>query len=175
MHERTLVILKPDAIARGLAGKIITAIEDCGLKITDAKLMTASRLTAEQHYNGSQEFLNALGVKAIENAKSKGEDIIKKFGTENPAQIGAMIRTRILNYITEGPVMPMIAEGNDAVRVVRKLIGATNPVDADPSTIRGKYCTDSLELSSREGRATRNLVHASGNVAEAAAEIPIWF
>ncbi|MCL2629409.1 MAG: nucleoside-diphosphate kinase [Alphaproteobacteria bacterium] len=174
MIERTLVILKPDAVRRKLCGKVIGTFEDADLDILAAKLFTPSSQLLDKHYSNNPAYVESLGHKALNSAKDQGADIKQGFGTDNALEIGVAVRKRLLDYMS-GPVMAMVLQGNDAIRIVRKLCGTTNPADADPSTIRGKFCNDSLNFSAFEKRAVRNLMHASGNAEEAAAEIELWF
>lgn len=175
MIERTFVMLKPDALERGLAGRILSIFEDAGFEILAARLFSPAREIIERHYVSDAEYLKSLGDKTIASSVADGEDIKDKFGSDDPIRIGEIIRGRLIEYMTSGPVMPMVIQGNCAVRIVRKLCGATYPVDADPSTIRGRFCCESLDISAAEKRSVRNLIHASGTVAEAVAEIALWF
>jgi nucleoside-diphosphate kinase len=130
--ERTYIMLKPDAVQRGLMGEIVTRFEKKGLKLVAMKFMRIPRATAEKHY---------------------GEHQGKKF-------YGPLI-----DYITSGPVLAMVWEGEDAVNVCRNMMGKTNPKDSAPGTIRGDY-----------GMQTgRNIIHGSDSVESAEREIAIFF
>ncbi|GAB4477840.1 MAG: nucleoside-diphosphate kinase [Anaerolineae bacterium] len=130
--ERTLVLVKPDGVQRGLTGEIISRLERSGLRLVGMKLMHISRELAEVHY-----------------AEHKG----KKF------------YDGLINYITSGPVVAMVWEGTGAIANVRRLMGATDPAEATPGTIRG-------DLGLEKGR---NLVHGSANEADAAREVGLFF
>jgi len=175
MYERTLVILKPDAVARGLIGKIISTFEDTGLKIVEAKMLTPSAELMDKHYTSDRAYLESLGVKSLTAYKAQGIDIVSHLGTSDALKLGTMIRGWLVEYITSGPVLAMILEGNCAVQIVRKLVGVTFPFDAVPGTIRARFSNESSELANFQRRSVHNLVHASGTVEEANAEITLWF
>ena len=130
--ERTLVIIKPDAVQRGLIGEIINRFERRGLRIAGMKLMHIDEALARRHY-------------AIHEGKPFFEPLIQ--------------------YITSSPVVVMVLEGNDAIEVVRHTMGATNPTEAAPGTIRADF---GLEIG-------RNLVHGSDGSETAAFEVPLFF
>ncbi len=130
--ERTLVLLKPDAVQRRLIGRIISRIEDKGLKIVGLKMIRVPRELAEKHYAEHRE---------------------KPFYPE------------LVSFITSAPVVAMVVEGPKAVETVRKMMGKTNPLEAEPGTIRGDF-----GLS-----VTMNLIHGSDSQASAAREIALFF
>ncbi len=130
--ETTLVLLKPDAIQRGLAGEIVSRLEKTGLKIKGMKLLHVSQELANQHY---------------------GEHVGKPFFDG------------LVSFIMSGPIVAMALEGNGAVAIVRKTMGATNPADSPPGTVRGDYGID----------IGRNLVHGSDSVESAKRELALFF
>lgn len=130
--ERTLVIVKPDAVQRGLIGEVLRRLETRGLKMVGLKLMAVSQELARKHY-------------AVHTGKSFFEPLI--------------------SYITSAPVVVAVFEGKDAVAAVRSTVGATNPVQAAPGTIRGDL---GMEIG-------RNLVHASDSAETARSEVALWF
>ena len=130
--ETTLVLLKPDAVQRGLAGEIVSRLEKTGLKIKGMKLLHVSQELANQHY---------------------GEHVGKPFFDG------------LVSFITSGPIVAMALEGNGAVAIVRKTMGATNPADSPPGTVRGDYGID----------IGRNLVHGSDSVESAKRELALFF
>jgi nucleoside-diphosphate kinase len=130
--ERTLVLIKPDAVRRGLAGEILRRFELRGLEIREARLLTVDRGLAEKHY---------------------AEHAEKPFFGE------------LVEFITSGPTLALVLEGEGAIATVRTTMGATNPADAGPGTIRGD-----LALSMPD-----NLVHGSDSPESAAREIALWF
>ena len=170
MMERTLVLVKPDGVYRGLVGKIITAFEDAGLKIVGLKLVMPAKEFAAQHYPADQSWYQSLWEKTKKAAEEKGEPF-----TETPEQVGERVRGFLVDYLANKPVVAMVVEGNNAIDNVRKIVGATSPSKADPSSIRGKYATDSYDLADSQHRAVRNLVHASDRKETAQREISLWF
>jgi nucleoside-diphosphate kinase len=130
--EKTLVLIKPDAVERGLIGEIISRLEKRGLKLVAAKFVHVTKPFAEKHY-----------------AVHKGK----------PFYAG------LVRYITTSPLMAMVWEGENAIAAVRQTMGSTNPVEADPGTVR-----HDLAL-----KVSRNLTHASDSVQSAEAEINLWF
>ena len=130
--ERTLVLVKPDAMARGLAGEIVRRIEARGMILRGAKLVRVDRDLAERHYDEHRE---------------------KPFFSE------------LVEFITSGPTLALVIEGESAISVVRSTSGATNPVDASPGTIRGD-----LALAMPD-----NLVHGSDSAESAERELGMWF
>jgi nucleoside-diphosphate kinase len=130
--ERTLVLIKPDAVRRGLAGEILRRFEQRGLTIDEARLLTVDRKLAEEHY---------------------AEHAEKPFFGE------------LVEFITSGPTLALVLEGEGAIATIRTTMGATNPADAGPGTIRGD-----LALSMPD-----NLVHGSDSPESAAREIALWF
>jgi nucleoside-diphosphate kinase len=175
MIERTLVILKPDAVKRKLAGKIITVLEEAGFDIVEAKFFRAEKSLLDRHYPNNNKWFASVGEKAIANYKDQGMDIKSVHGTDNPVEVGKIIKKWLVEYMTDGPVMAMLLQGNGAIRNIRKLCGNTIPMNAEPSTIRGRFSLDSSDLADSEHRSLRNLMHASGNSEEAKFEIELWF
>jgi len=174
--EQTLVVLKPDAVARGISGEIISRFERVGLKLVACKLIKVSKELAEKHYpKDREEFIRGMGQKTLDNYKALEIDVKKELGTDDNYQIGLMIRQWLIEMITAGPVLAMVWEGPHAVELVRKLAGHTLPLAASPGTIRGDYSFDSSYLANTGKRAIKNLLHASGNLEEAKYEVSLWF
>ncbi len=169
-EERTLVILKPDTIQRSLMGEIIRRFERTGLKFTAMKMAVATEAQLLKHYNKNEEWFLKKGNRIIEDLKSHGLPVEKE-----AMEYGKDIIRTIVHYMTAAPVVLMILEGNEAVKVVTKLVGTTEPATSDVGTIRGDYTVDSYGHSSYENRAVRNLVHQSESPEEAEREIAIWF
>lgn len=169
--ERTLVIIKPDGIQRSLVGEVTRRFEQLGLKLVGIKMMVPSVEQVEAHYTLDPEWRRITGEKRVKAAKEKGE----KLETEDPYAITAVILEKLKKYLTSGPVIPMVWEGAHAVELIRKLTGSTEPRSSDVGTIRGDYVLDSYSMADSDGRAIRNVLHASGSVAEADKEIPHWF
>jgi nucleoside-diphosphate kinase len=170
VHERSLVLIKPDGVQRGLVGEIISRFEKKGLKVTAMKMIWPTLDMAKRHYDQPEAAAVALGEKSIAAYKEKGIEINK-----TPLEIAKEVQGRLLTYLTTGPVVAMVIEGAHAIAHVRKIRGATNPLGADVGTITGDYTIDSYFIADDDQRSVRNLVHASGSVDEAENEIKIWF
>ncbi|AAL63565.1 nucleoside diphosphate kinase (ndk) [Pyrobaculum aerophilum str. IM2] len=173
--EKTLLILKPDAVARGLVGEIISRFEKAGLKIVALKMVKASPEEIERFYPSSEEWLRSAGQKLLKAYQELGIDPRAKIGTDDPVEVGRIIKRSLVKYMTSGPIVVMVLKGNRAVEIVRKLVGPTSPHSAPPGTIRGDYSIDSPDLAAEEGRVVFNLVHASDSPSEAEREIRFWF
>lgn len=168
--ERTLVIIKPDGVQRGLLGEIIGRFERAGLKVVGMKLAWPNAELVGQHYSADEHYLHGVGKKALANAQARGETM-----PETPRQIGERVREANMRYLSSGPVLIFALEGNTAIVTVRNMIGGTNPLTADIGTIRGDLTIDDFSQADTEGRAVRNLMHASSDSDEAAREIALWF
>ena len=143
--QRTLVLLKPDAVARGLVGRVLARFEDALLKVVAAKMVWMDAELTRRHYF----------------------DLEERFG---PAVYQSMA-----TFMQSGPVLALVLEGVGAVPCVRKIVGATYPDQASPGTIRGDFAHVSRAYANANGVAVANLVHASGNAEEAEREIGVWF
>lgn len=165
MVQQTLVIIKPDGVAGGFTDEIIKRYEAVGLKVVKRKDITASMDIVEKHYSMDPDFLRAIGEKTIAagQAVTSAEDQ------------GRKVVGWLRDFITSGPVVVMVLEGEDAVLTARKTTGFTDPSTADKGTIRGDLGTDSILKANAEERPVYNLIHASGNAEEAAKEIQLWF
>ncbi len=174
--ERTLILVKPDGVKRGLVGEIITRFEKMGLKVVGMKMAWVDAALAQKHYPESRtELMQAIGNKTLETYEKYGRDPHEEFANIDPIEIGKMVNKWNIDFITSGPVVAMVLEGVHAVENVRLLVGHTLPVYATPGTIRGDFSIDSPALANIKGRSVRNLVHASGNAEEANYEIQLWF
>ena len=174
--ERSLVLIKPDGVQRGLTGEIISRFEKTGLKLIAIKLTFPSKELAEKHYpKWREEFLIGIGQKTLENYQELGIDVKENMGTEDPKKIGLIVREWLIEYLTSGPVVAMIWQGPSAISLIRKLSGHTLPLKAQPGTVRGDFAFDSSALANLQKRAIKNLLHASGSKEEAEYEIPLWF
>jgi nucleoside-diphosphate kinase len=169
--ERTLVILKPDAIQRSLIGEIIGRYERIGLKLVGLKMFVPSEEMVEQHYTLDPEWRRVTGEKTIKGYLDKGMTP----PVTDPLEITNRLLMRLKKYMTTGPVIALVLQGAHAVEIVRKITGGTEPLKSAMGTIRGDYVLDSYEMSDKDVRAMRNLVHASGSVKEAKDEIAHWF
>lgn len=169
--ERTLVIVKPDGVQRGLIGEVIKRYENVGLKLVGIKMAVADAEKIEQHYTLDPEWRRVTGEKTIESYKKKG----MQPPSEDPLEITAVILANLKTYMTAGPVVLMVWQGAHAVKVIRKITGGTEPLTSDVGTIRGDYVLDSYQMSDTDNRAVRNVIHASGSPEEADMEIKHWF
>ncbi len=144
--EKSLVLLKPDALDRGIVGEIIHRFERVGLKIVGMKMVVASEETAKKHYT---------------------EDLAQRRG--------AAVRTLMIDMISSGPIVAIALEGVEAVEVVRKMVGATEPKSAAPGTIRGDFAHVSFKHADEHKMGVFNLIHASGSKEEGETEVAVWF
>jgi nucleoside-diphosphate kinase len=169
--ERTLVIVKPDGVQRGLIGEVIKRYENVGLKLVGIKMVVADPDHIEQHYTLDPNWRTVTGEKTIESYKKKGLTP----PSVDPLEITAVILANLKTYMTAGPVVCMVWQGAHAVKIIRKLTGGTEPLTSDVGTIRGDYVLDSYQMSDTDNRAVRNVIHASGSPEEADMEIKHWF
>lgn len=174
--ERTLVIVKPDGVKRGLVGDIIHRFERAGLKLLALKMVWVDQAHVAKHYPDDRvEFIRGIGEKTLETYAKYGLDVKKNLGTDDPSAIGKMVNNWNREFLSSGPVVPMVLEGIHAIDNVRMITGHTFPTTAQPGTIRGDHSIDSPALANMKKRPVRNLIHASGNTAEASYEITLWF
>jgi nucleoside-diphosphate kinase len=169
--EQTLVLIKPDGVQRGLIGTILSRFEQVGLKIVAMKMVHAEQEDVDKHYALTEEWMMAVFTKA----KTKYEAEGKVFPYADHKAYGGEIKAGLVDFLRSSPIVAMVLEGEMAVSLVRKLVGATEPASSPAGTIRGDLSHDTYALSNAQNRPLRNLIHASGNVQEANNEIPIWF
>lgn len=174
-EERTLVLVKPDGVIRGLVGEVVSRFEKRGLKIIALKMVWPTSEHIDKHYPSHNEWLSSVGSRTSEFFKNKNMDVKEHFGTENHAEIGKQVKSWLTDYLTSGPVVAMVVKGMHAITTVRKLVGHTYPIEAAPGTIRGDFSVDTPSAANVEKRVVKNIVHASGDDAEAAHEIEHWF
>ena len=168
--ERTLVIIKPDGIQRGLVGEIIQRLERTGLKFVAFKMFIPTEEQCWAHYNKDDAWFEKKGQNTIKNLEALGSPI------EKPAvEYGKDIVRALVKFMTAGPVIGMVIEGNQAVGIVKKITGGTEPLTSDVGTIRGDLTVDSYDLAVGDNRAVRNLIHCSDEPQEAQREIALWF
>lgn len=146
--ENTLVLFKPDAVQRGIVGEILTRFERVGLKVVATKMIAPDKVHYHQHYEGIGQMITRRGQTAFDVT---------------------------LEMMTGGPVIAMVFRGVEAVELVRKLVGTTEPKSAAPGTIRGDYSHMSFGYADTKGKGIPNLIHASGDPKEANKEIAHWF
>lgn len=145
MIEKTLVLLKPDSVQRGLIGEIISRFEKIGLKIVGMKMVFVTKDLAGKHYFDIEQ---RHGKKVFDNN---------------------------VKFLTEGPIIAMCLEGVHAIEIVRKMVGSTEPKSALPGTIRGDYSHVSYDYADSKNIVTKNLIHASSSKEDAKRELELWF
>ena len=146
--EQTLILFKPDAVQRGVVGEILTRFERVGLKIVGTKMIAPTREHYYKHYEEIGQVITRRGEKTFNN---------------------------VLDTMNEGPVIAMVLEGIEAVELVRKLVGSTEPKSSAPGTIRGDFSHMSYGYGDEQDKGIPNLIHASGDADDAKKEIPHWF
>jgi len=146
MIERTLVLIKPDGVQRGIIGKIITRFEDAGYKLVGLKMVWCDEAFAKNHYT---------------------EDISIRRGEH--------IRRQLVNMFLDGPVVAFCLEGVNAIEGVRKMVGSTEPRTAPPGTIRGDFAHVSYAYANEKDVAVKNIIHASSDLNDARREVKLWF
>lgn len=172
-QERTLVIIKPDGIQRSLIGEIIRRYERTGLKLVGLKMVMPTESMAIKHYYevGGDAWLEEVGRKARAAYEKKGLTSPYKTNMDN----GTAVMKSNAKYLSSGPVIAMVWQGNSAVGLVRKITGGTEPLTSDVGTIRGDLTLDSYAMADLDRRSVRNLIHSSGTLEDAEKEIKIWF
>jgi nucleoside-diphosphate kinase len=174
--EQTFLMIKPDGVRRGLIGEIFNRLERIGLKMVACRLIWPTKDQARKNYPGTKEWLIKMGEKTHQNYNNVESDLIADLGTVDKLKIGQMIFDSLVDYLTEGPVVISVWEGNHAVDVVAKLMGKTDPVTADVGSVRGDFGFDTPRLAVRSGRIVfKTLVHRSDSADEAKREIKHWF
>ena len=146
--QKTLVLFKPDTVQRALVGEILSRFERVGLKIVGTKMIAPDKDHYYKHYEGIGQMVTRRGEQAFNVT---------------------------LDMMTSGPVIAMVFEGVEAVALVRKLVGPTEPKSAAPGTIRGDYSHMSFGYADDAKKGIPNLIHASGDEKEAEQEIAHWF
>jgi len=167
--EQTFVIIKPDGVQRSFVGEIIGRIEKTGLKLVAMKMMVPTEEQCWAHYNKDDAWFLEKGNKIVEDRKSRSAEVSK-----SALEYGKEIIGRLVKFMTAGPVVIMVIEGNRSVGIVKKLVGGTEPLTSDVGTIRGDLTLDSYGLADAGDRAVRNIIHCSDKPEEAQREIKIW-
>lgn len=170
LHQRTLVLIKPDAVQRGLIGEILLRFERKGLKITAMKMAWADKKMAMDHHFWSKEEKEASGNRTIAVREEKGLSIEK-----TAIEYAEMTQKKLIGMLMAGPTIALVIEGAHAIEHVRKVVGHGSPLNADVGTIRADFTIDSYIVADEADRAARNLVHASSSIDEAEREIKVWF
>lgn len=169
------MLIKPDGVKRGLIGEVISRIEKRGLKIIALSMITPTADQIDAHYPKDEKWIARLGEKSLNTYAKYGIDAKKELGTDDPAEIGKMVRWWIVDFMVSGPLVKMIVEGIHSIDMVRKLVGNSLPALAEMGTIRGDFSVDSAALANKNKRAVHNLIHASETAEEAAHELKFWF
>jgi nucleoside-diphosphate kinase len=173
--QRTVVLVKPDGVKRGLVGEILSRFERAGLKIVSMKMIWVEQDFVGKHYRDNEDYHRSVGEKTLETYEKYGMDPHESLGTSDPVEIGRKVRKMNMDSLTVGPVVAILLEGWNAIEIVRKMAGHTFPQAASPGTIRGDFSIDSAMVANLAKRATQNLIHASGNKEEAEFERKLWF
>lgn len=174
--ERTLVLIKPDAVLRGIIGQIIERFERVGLRVAGLKLVQPKKEQLDIHFPACDKaWVSGMGKKSLENYEKLGINPVEEIGKKDPFEIGKIILGWNYDYLLSGPVAAIVLEGPRAISVVRKIIGHTIPAEASPGTIRGDFSINSTDHANAEKCACKNVVHASGNSEEADRECAAWF
>lgn len=174
-QEKTLVLVKPDGVKRGLIGEIVGRIERRGLKVVAMKMVWVGREHLENHFPKSDEWVERLGNKGLKTFAEYNIDPVEAVGSSDAKEIGKKVKESLFEYMQSGPIVAMVVEGIHSIDMVRKLAGNTLPVFAEMGTLRGDFSVDSPSVANVEGRAIHNIMHASENQEEAANEINLWF
>lgn len=169
--ERTLVLIKPDGVQRSLIGEIIKRYERSGLKLAALKFVIPTPRQVRRHYLVDKDWMISCGQKTINAYIKAGKQPLFK----DPVKYSQWILDKLQNFLSAGPVVAMVWQGSDAVGIVRKITGGTEPLTSDVGTIRGDFTVDSYALADADSRAVRNLIHAAASPAEAEKEIKVWF
>jgi nucleoside-diphosphate kinase len=169
-QERSLIILKPDAVQRSLMGEIIGRFERKGLKFVAFKFCNPSEEQLFAHYNKDDAWFEKKGTNMVENLKKQG-----KTPEKEAIEYGKDIIRAVIKEMQSAPVLAIVVEGGDAIAQVTKLVGTTEPATADIGTIRGDFSIDTYSHTTFEDRSIRNLIHCSDVPAEAEREIALWF
>ena len=146
MIERTLILIKPDGVERGLIGKIISRFEDPGFKIIAMKMVLVDKEFAKKDYTADL-------------AQRRGENV----------------RKIMVDFITQSPVVALVLEGINTIENIRKIVGPTEPKSAQPGTIRGDFSHISYSYADNKKIAVKNIIHASSSKEDAEREIKLWF
>lgn len=168
--ERTFVIIKPDGVQRSLVGEIINRYERTGLKLVGMRFGLIDEKKLWEHYNKDDAWFLKKGTKILEDKKASGQAI-----TKEAIDYGKDIISQLVKFMTSGPTLMMVWEGNQAAAVIKKITGDTEPSTSDVGTIRGDLTLDSYGIAAIDDRAVRNLIHCSENAEEGKREVALWF
>lgn len=176
--ERTLVLIKPDGVARGLVGEILGRFEKAGLAITALKIVRPRIEHTRKHYPTTDAQLEQMGSKSLSTYAELNLDPVEQLGTSDPKEIGLLIHEWNAEFLASGPIVACVIKGVHAVKKVRAICGKTIPLYAQPGTIRGDFSSSSPAIANTRKQPVVNLVHASDNendAEEPETEIAHWF
>lgn len=168
--ERTFIIVKHDGVQRSLVGEIIHRLERTGLKMIGMKMIIPTRDQVVSHYSKDDAWCEKVGARTVEERTAKGKPVEK-----SALEYGRDVLEGLYSFMTAGPVVIGAFEGNQAVGIVKKIVGGTEPLTSDVGTIRGDFTIDSYTIANFDGRSVRNLIHCSDQVSEAERELTVWF
>ena len=174
-EEKTVILIKPDGVKRGLIGEIVSRIEKRGLKIIALEMFQPTKQQIDDHYPKDENWIKRLGDKTKKNYKDYGIEVEQEFTTNDSLEIGKSVRGWLIDYMTSGPLVKMIIKGIHSVDMVRKISGSTMPAQAEMGTIRGDFSVDDAIAANRNKRGIHNIIHASETPEEAEHEIKFWF
>lgn len=173
--QRALIILKPDAVERGIMGKIVKRFETVGLKIIGFKFIWAEKEKIIAHYPETEAWFRKVGGRTLSNYAKKGLSAKKVFGTDDDLSIGKTVKKWLIDYLQQSPLLIFVLEGYECIEIVRKISGNTIPLLAAPGTIRGDFSHDCIDLANEQSRPLRNIIHASDTVEDGEKEVNLWF
>jgi nucleoside-diphosphate kinase len=173
--QQALLIIKPDGVQRGLIGKILKRFEQVGLKVVGLKFEWADPEKIAKHYPSTDTWFAKVGQRTLNNYAAKGMDPKEVLGTDDPIEIGKKVKSWLIDFMMESPLLFAVVEGYETIHIVRKLCGDTNPMNALPGTIRGDFSHDNIDLANEKNRPLRNVIHGTDAVEEASKEINLWF
>ncbi|MEF8847112.1 MAG: nucleoside-diphosphate kinase [Candidatus Paceibacterota bacterium] len=174
-QEKTVLLIKPDGVKRGLIGEIVSRVEEHGLKITAMEMIQATPDQVDEHYPKDDKWIKRLGENTFRSFNEYGLDVEEGMGTTDKEEIGKEVRSWLIDYLTAGPMVKMIVQGNHAISMIRKIAGSSLPSEAENGTIRGDLSVDSAAAANSDQRAIHNIVHASEDEEEAEHELKFWF
>ncbi|HEV8666461.1 MAG TPA: nucleoside-diphosphate kinase, partial [Candidatus Paceibacterota bacterium] len=174
-EELTYVMIKPDGVRKGLIGEIIKRMEQRDLKVVALEMFQPTHKEMDNHYPKDEKWISRIGERTSGTYEKYGHDLKRDFGTTDTLKVGKEVRKWLVDYMVSAPLVKMVVQGVHSVDMVRKIVGATMPYQADMGTIRGDYSIDSAISANIEKRAIFNLIHASETPEEAAHEIKHWF
>lgn len=175
IKQRSLILIKPDGIQRGLIGKILKRFEQAGLTIVGFKFVWATEKQIADHYPSTDKWFTTVGQRTLTNYQKKGLDATGVFGTADAITIGKTVKQWLIKYLQQSPVLIFVLESYGAVETIRKICGNTIPFLAVPGTVRSDFAHDTIDLANEQNRPLRNVIHASETVEDADKEIKIWF